>query len=225
MPDINLLNASLFFSFIAYPVYAYCITQDDARPTRPTWLMILVTDLLLFLFMLKEGRFDWLTLGFTAGNVMMLVLMGIADIRAAKREGLSGKGRKRTLAKLAILGRDAWTSKDKASVVVALGAVSLWAVTGSPIISLCFSLVGKTVASIPMWINLYKEPDRESIMPWVLWAIGGSLYLASIPQAEYRFASLATPILLLVLEAVVIALLLRRYGDTTEIAENQKLAA
>ncbi|MBX9925942.1 MAG: hypothetical protein K2Y05_06260, partial [Hyphomicrobiaceae bacterium] len=49
-----LLTLSLLVSFAAYPAYAHAITQQGTRPTRPTWIMILVSDLLLFAFMLRR---------------------------------------------------------------------------------------------------------------------------------------------------------------------------
>ncbi|MEQ8824852.1 MAG: hypothetical protein RIC14_10805 [Filomicrobium sp.] len=211
MSNSLLLTASLACSFAAYPAYARSIYKQNASPTRPTWLMILVTDLLLFAFMLAEARWDWLLLGFTAGNVLMLALMAFSDVREAKSAAAPQASRKRNLFQLAIFGNDPWTNKDKASVAVALGALALWALSGSGIAAICFSLAGKIASSVPMWINLYKDPEREAIFPWVLWAIGGTLYLFTIPQPEWSFASLATPILFVILECIIIALLFRRF--------------
>ncbi len=213
-----LLVISLLVSFAAYPAYAYGITRQGMRPTRPTWIMILVSDLLLFAFMLKEGRWDWLLLGFTAGNVLMLVLMARADVTArtiapvgagstAVLPPMGGRERLRLL----LLGRDIWTKKDIASVVVALGALALYKLSGSGTLAICFSLVGKIAASVPMWLNLWKEPHREQMLPWALWLVGGILYVASIPQSVWSFASLATPVVFVILEALVLLLLARRY--------------
>lgn len=207
-----LLVASLAISFAAYPVYAHGIYSKTARPTRPTWLMILVSDLLLFAFMLAEARWDWLLLGFTAGNIWVLMLMAFGDIRQAR--GTLGRERltTRDVAALAVFGRDPWTSKDIYSVAVALGALGLWAVTGSGVVAICFSLLGKIAAAVPMLINLYREPTRELILPWVLWTVGGALYVASIPAAEWSFTALAAPVMFLVLETCVVLLLLRRFN-------------
>lgn len=213
MSNSALLTASLACSFAAYPAYAHSIFRQSASPTRPTWLMILVTDLLLFGFMLAEARWDWLMLGFTAGNLLMLALMAISDVRQAKSAATQETPRKRELVRLAILGSNPWTNKDKASVAVALGALALWAVTGSGVAAICFSLAGKIAASVPMWINLYDDPEREALLPWLLWAAGGALYLFTIPSVEWSFASLATPILFFILECIVIALLFRRFDS------------
>ena len=213
MSHDTLVNLSLAFSFAAYPAYAYTIYRENSRPTRPTWIMILVTDLLLFCFMLNEARWDWLTLGFTAGNVLMLALMAYADIREVRRTLAPARPAKRTLTKLAVRGRDRWTKKDVWSVGVALGALALWAATGNGVYAICFSLAGKIAASLPMWVNLYKEPAREAIFPWLMWAIGGALYICTIPATEWRFASVATPAVFFVLECVVLGLLLRRFGS------------
>lgn len=209
MSTSTLMAASLAFSFAAYPVYARGIYRDNARPTRPTWIMILVSDLLLFFFMLSEARWDWLTLGFTAGNLMMLALMAWSDLKSTPAQN---RQRKRDLTRLTILGRDPWTTKDIASVAVALGALALWAITGSGVTAIFFSLAGKVAASVPMWINLYREPAREALTPWVLWTIGGALYICAIPKIEWSFATLATPVMFLILEIIIIALLLRQFG-------------
>jgi len=157
-----LLILSLACSFAAYPAYAYAIKRQGSRPTRPTWIMILVSDLILFGFMLIESRWDWLLLGFTAGNVMMLVLMASADLKAHRSDETANRDRWAIM----LLGQDRWTSKDIASVTVALAALALYAVTGSGITSIVFCLAGKIAASVPMWINLWKEPTREAMLPW-----------------------------------------------------------
>jgi hypothetical protein len=211
MSHETLLIISLAFSFAAYPAYLYAIARDGARPTRPTWLMILVSDLLLFCFMLAEARWDWLLLGFTAGNIMTLVAMALSDLRASNLDALPPQKRSLEIARLALLGRDPWSKKDIASVAVALGAIGLWAVTGSGVMAICFSLAGKIAASVPMWINLYRDPTREPILPWLLWGTGGALYVMAIPVKDWSFVSLATPAVFLILECLVLALLARRY--------------
>ncbi len=202
-----LLILSLACSFAAYPAYAYAIKREGSRPTRPTWIMILVSDLMLFGFMLIESRWDWLLLGFTAGNVMMLVLMAAADLKAHRADDTGSRDRWAIM----LLGQDRWTGKDIASVTVALAALALYAVTGSGITSIVFCLAGKIAASVPMWINLWKEPTREALLPWGLWLAGGMLYVAAIPRADWSVVSLATPVAFVVLEAIVLALLCRRY--------------
>lgn len=218
MSNSLLLTTSLAFSFAAYPAYAHSIYRQNASPTRPTWLMILVTDLLLFAFMLAEARWDWLLLGFTAGNILMLGLMAVSDVSEAKSNPGKANTVKRHLFRLAIFGNDPWTTKDKASVAVALGALALWALSGSGLAAICFSLAGKIASLIPMWINLYKDPEREAIVPWALWAIGGTLYLYTIPEVEWSFASLATPILFVILECIIIVLLFRRFDPDANAA-------
>lgn len=202
-----LLILSLACSFAAYPAYAYAIKREGSRPTRPTWIMILVSDLMLFGFMLIESRWDWLLLGFTAGNIMMLVLMAAADLKAHRADDTGSRDRWAIM----LLGQDRWTGKDIASVTVALAALALYAVTGSGITSIVFCLAGKIAASVPMWINLWKEPTREALLPWGLWLAGGMLYVAAIPRADWSVVSLATPVAFVVLEAIVLALLCRRY--------------
>ncbi len=202
-----LLILSLASSFAAYPAYAYAIKRQGSRPTRPTWIMILVSDLMLFGFMLIESRWDWLLLGFTVGNVMMLVLMAAADLKAHRTDETANRDRWAIM----LLGQDRWTGKDIASVTVALAALALYAVTGSGITAICFCLAGKIAASVPMWINLWKEPTREAMLPWGLWLAGGMLYVAALPRADWSVVSLATPVAFVVLEAIVLALLCRRY--------------
>jgi hypothetical protein len=220
MTHTSLLTVALMFSFAAYPAYLYGIIRDGVRPTRPTWLMILVSDLLLFCFMLQEHRLDWLLLGFTAGNLMTLAACAWTDIRATDLSALPHPERRREAAILALFGRDHWTSKDIASVVVALGAIALWAVTGSGVAAICFSLAGKIAASIPMWINLWREPSRERFLPWLLWGTGGALYLAAIPMADWRFVSLAAPVVFFVLECLVLGLLARQYLTSDAAAQS-----
>lgn len=211
MPHISLLTLSLACSFAAYPAYAYGIYREGARPTRPTWIMILVSDLLLFCFMLSEARFDWLTLGFTAGNILMLALMAWTDLRGLLTSATGP--RKRDVTRVALLGSDAWSIKDIGAVAVSCGALALWATSGSGTAAICFSLAGKVAASVPMWVNLHRDPTREKLLPWLLWGLGGALYLMSIPEADWRFASLATPIVFLILELIIIVQLLRRAPD------------
>ena len=213
MSHKTLLAASLAFSFAAYLPYVYGTLRGEMRPTRPTWLMILVTDLLLFGFMLQEARWDWLLLGFTAGNLSVLGAMAWSDLRASRLDGIAPVAPFRETALLAVFGRDAWTSKDLYSVGVASTAVALWAVSGSGVAAICFSLAGKIAASVPMWINLLRDPAREPILPWALWTLGGGLYVLAIPASEWSFVSLATPVLFLVLECIVLALLMRRFAD------------
>jgi hypothetical protein len=98
-------------------------------------------------------------------------------------------------------------------VGVASTAVALWAVSGSGVAAICFSLAGKIAASVPMWINLLRDPAREPILPWALWTLGGGLYVLAIPASEWSFVALATPVLFLVLECIVLALLMRRFAD------------
>jgi len=209
----TLQTVSLLCSFAAYPVYGYGIFRKGARPTRPTWLMILVSDLLLFGFMLTEARWDWLLLGFTAGNFMMLAAMAWSDLKDVTVANLASSTTDRERVALAFLGRDPWTTKDVGSVGVALAALALWAITGSGVSAICFSLAGKIAASVPMWINLYRDPAREALAPWILWGAGGALYIVSIPSSQWTFVSLAAPVVFFMLECIVIALLMRHTDD------------
>lgn len=113
-----------------------------------------------------------------------------------------------------VLGRDPWTRKDIAFVVVAVGAVLLYKLTNDPVIAIWFSLLSKIAASVPMWFNLWKDPHREAMLPWAIWLAGGLLYLASIPEAQWNFVKLATPILFVILESAVLLLLARRFTQT-----------
>ena len=103
-----------------------------------------------------------------------------------------------------------WTRIDTAFVAVVVAAIAGWALTGNPEIAIILSLLAISAGSVPMIINIWRNPRNEVILPWILFWLGGLAGVLAI--TSWTIVGAATQILFLVFQSTVVALILRKYA-------------
>ncbi len=148
MKDLTLLTTLAFiFSALAYVPYVWSLSKSKARPTLSVWISWLVMDGAIFAAALAKDIFLYQVGAYVVGCIAII--------------GVS-------LYKNPTLG---WTKLDTICTALVLAAVALWAMTGDANIAMLVSLAAMVIGSLPMYRNVWQDPSREPMLPWLLnWA-------------------------------------------------------
>jgi hypothetical protein len=93
---------------------------------------------------------------------------------------------------------------EKTSLVIGLGAIVAWALTGAPDVAIFFALLADTSAFVPTVKKAYCDPESEHAGAWGIVAIG--VLCSALSTEKYDFANLAYPLYLTVADTLVWAL-------------------
>lgn len=176
---------AFLFSAAAYIPYVTSVMKSNSKPTISSWICWLLMDSAVLAGMIAAGTIAWQMVAYVVGV--------IAVISACIYKG-------------AALG---WTRLDSISLVIVCSAVGLWAVSGNPNMVIVLSLTALTIGTIPMWVNLWRDPIREPFLPWLLVLIGGIFGVMVVP--EFSIAAALSPIYFLTLQSLTIWLISRKF--------------
>ncbi len=174
------------FSAATYVPYVKSVLGSNSKPTISSWLCWLLMDSAILAGMIAADEIAW--------QMVAYVLGVIAVISAC-------------VYKKAPLG---WSRLDSISIAIVSIAIVLWVISGNPNTAIILSLIALTVGTIPMWANLWKDPTREPLLPWVLVLTGGIFGVMAIPAMN--IAAALTPIYFLILQILTVWLILRRFS-------------
>lgn len=174
---------SVGFSAAAYVFYTRSVLRS-ARPTLSAWISWGLMDGAILAAMIVAGEIAW---------QMVAYVIGVCVVLAA------------SIYKKAALD---WKRLDTYCLVIVVIAVTLWAISGDPNIAIILSLVAITVGCIPLIANVWKDPSREPLLPWLLITIGGFFGVLAI--REWNIAAALTPVWFLALMGFFVWLLVRK---------------
>ena len=83
-------------------------------------------------------------------------------------------------------GHAKFNTTDKICFALAALAVALWAITKEPLIALGLSLLADFIVGIPTILKTYRDPRSETVLPWVLYAVGPLLGLFASSNFELQ---------------------------------------
>jgi hypothetical protein len=140
---------ALVVSVIAYVPLVRSIYTSKARPTISLWISWGLMDTAILAGMIAAGEIGWQMVAYVIGVGFVL---GVCIYKKAS------------------LG---WTRLDTICLLIVIVAILMWALSGDPDMAIIFSLIAAVVATIPFARNLWIDPAREIMSPWVLFLIGG----------------------------------------------------
>ncbi len=95
-------------------------------------------------------------------------------------------------------------------------AVALWGVSGSPNVAIILSLIAVVVGTVPMIVNVWRDPVREPFLPWLLGLAGGVFGVLAIPA--WNIAAALSPIVFLFLQVIIVLLISRKLRSHESVA-------
>ncbi len=131
----------VFLTSIIYPVYIRAMVRGDQKPSRSTWFLWGVLDLVTFGAQLTRGIFDPMLFAYSIGTFAVSFF--------TIKYGTSGWTRAETICSLAV------------------GAIiAIWALTG-PFWAMVSGVAGFGIASYPLLAKVWRG-GYEDITAWVL---------------------------------------------------------
>jgi hypothetical protein len=186
MGSLSIFDILAFvFSVAAYFPYTKAVLSSKAQPTISSWISWLIMDSAILAGMLAQHTIAW---------QMVAYIIGVGFVIGA------------SLWKRATIGL---TRLDSFCLSVVLIAVLLWALSGDPDIAIMLSLVALIVGTIPMIVNVWRNPSREPLLPWILFLAGGVCGVFAIPL--WNIAAALTPFVFLILQITIVLLVSRKF--------------
>jgi hypothetical protein len=177
---------SFFFSLMFYIPYAWSIQRDDAtKPTLSTWFMWFLNDLVILSGIILNGTIVWQMVAYTLGSLIILCIC---------------------IRKKVPFGN--WTTLDYMCLGILLLALLLSFFAG-PNEAIFWGLVAFTVGTIPLTINLWNDPSREPLFPWIVVLFGGFFGVLAIPSNT--IADALTPIWMFLIQIGIVLLICRKF--------------
>lgn len=189
MIDERFIYLGLLFNIFGTAKYIIATLRGQTKPNRVTFFLWALAPLIAFAAQLQEGVGISSLMTFVVGFNPLLVF--IASFVNKKSE---------------------WKLHpiDKVCGILSLLGLLLWMVFQTGIIAIVFSILADALAGIPTVVKAYHEPETEN--PWPF--IGGviSATIALLVARAYDFATIAFPIYILGICALLVYLIAIRPG-------------
>jgi len=182
-PNVVLLAAA--FNIVGTSTYVIATLRGRTKPNRVTWLLWAVAPLIAFAAELGEGVGLRSITTFMVGFGPLLVFVA------------------------SLVNRDSYweiSRFDKVCGAISVVALVLWGITRVGNVAISLSIVADLVAGIPTVAKAYRRPETEDHRAFLCAAISAGISLLTI--ADWRFATVAFPIYILVF-AGLLAVLIR----------------
>ena len=179
---------AFLYSLAAFPLYAKEVLENKARPTMSVWIAWLIIDTAILAGMIATDKVALQMVAYVMG--LGLVLGAI--IYKCRRNVTMG-----------------WTTADWICLVLVCIAILLWGVSEDPNLAIFFSIVAGVVGTIPLFLNIWRDPPREPALPWILVAIGGTFGVLAMP--DDTIAGALSPVCFLVLQVEILLLISRKF--------------
>lgn len=178
-------TAATILSVVAFVPYIRSILQNKTRPSSASWW---TWTLLAFITVIssRAAGAPWAVLILPIW--LCISQLGVA-ILALKQ------------------GDNNWDRLNQFCVAGALAGTLLWVVTGEPLIALLVSIVADFLASVPNFRHIWKNPEQENRLGWMLgW---GSAMLEILTIRNWSLAESGWAIYFFINMSIVFILLYR----------------
>jgi len=176
---------ALLISVGAYLPYLRTLVVSDVRPTISSWLSWLAMDAAILAGMIAKDAVAPQMVAYVSGSVVVIII--------SCWKGATTK----------------WTWVDYICLSATSFAVGLWSISGDADWAIVLGLVAGVFGTIPMQVNLWKNPASEALLPWFLWLVGGVFGIGAIEK--WTIAGAATPLVFLVLQITTVLLIARKF--------------
>ena len=168
----------------AYVPYIRSILSGTSRPTLSTWLSWLIVDAVILAGMIAKDSIVRQMYVYFAGTGLIVILCGVKKVTIE------------------------WKKLDSFCFGLVILALVGWYFSGNANVAITISVVANIVGSIPMLINLWKDPRNEPLRGWLYGLLAATLGVLAIPSMTIAYA--LTPIAFFFIQSGVIILILRR---------------
>jgi len=182
---VVLLGACISLAFSV--LYCKDVIKAKVKPNKVTWLMWSVAPLIATVAALSKGVTWAVVPVFMAGFSPLLIF-------------ISSFINKKAYWKI--------TRPDLSCGVLSCVALMIWYLTKNADYAIVFSILSDGLAALPTIIKSWKHPETENIFPY----LGGLLSSCTVFFAitTWNFASLAFPVYVICVDAVILLMLLGR---------------
>ncbi len=174
---------AFLFSASAYVFYVKSVLGSSSRPTLSSWISWGLMDAAILGGMVAAGEMAWQLVAYVAG---VGCVIGASIYKKATVD---------------------WKRLDSYCLVIVICAIVLWTISGNPNVAIVLSLVAITIGSIPLTVNLWRDPSREPRLPWLLILAGGVFGVLAI--REWNIAAALTPVWFLLIMVFFVFLMFR----------------
>lgn len=171
------------FVMLAFIPYAAAIVREKTKPAIASWLIWGTLDYITLVAMWKQGVVNGQILGACAG-VLVIVLLAL------------------------YYGTAGWGKLDTFCLIGGIVGIGIWKLLDSPFIGMVTSLLVIFTASIPTFVNAWKNPGHEDKAAWFLFWL--SCFPAIAGVKAWTVSDLAQPIVFLAIETTMIFILFVR---------------
>ncbi|MBI2108708.1 MAG: hypothetical protein HYT93_00805 [Parcubacteria group bacterium] len=176
------------YSFTAFPLYAKETLRSTAKPTLSVWIAWVLIDVAILAGMIAKEKVAPQMIAYVLG---LGIIIG-AIVYKFKRNATMG-----------------WTGTDWTCLVLVCVAILLWGVADDPNLAIFLSIVAGTIGTIPLFLNIWRDPLREPPLPWIFVAIGGIFGVLAMPDTT--IAGALSPVCFLVLQGEILLLISRKF--------------
>ncbi len=177
-------------AFLFYWRIIRSIIRGETRPSRSSWIIWTVNDILLLgsSFAVGVRNSIWLPLVYASCSALCLLLCFKHD-------------------------KKPFSYLDLTCLTISVLAWLIWCYFNSPLTALILGVSVNTLGTVPTLYKLYLDPQSESSSIW------GIIVLAAVAQLfaleHYTLALLLFPVNTLLLSALILSLSLRRIDSPT----------
>jgi hypothetical protein len=161
---------------LSYGMYISRLFKRGTPPPIATWGLWLGIDAIAFYTDLKRGTLNLQLVTYTTGALVIVVVL--------------------------VFRRNwAWNRYDTATLGATLGTVLVWQYTGNPSVGFWTSMGAFWIATIPLYLGLWKrEVLEEPLDSWVVVTCGSVLsYLAGYPESAITLGLLQGLVMVLIM--------------------------
>ncbi|MDP3999134.1 MAG: hypothetical protein Q8P76_00890 [bacterium] len=182
MPKLTAIAgiAAGILALAAFIPYVISILKNQTRPSRATWFIWAIQDILTLASYYASGAKEtiWVPIGFTIG--------------ATTSAALSVK-----------YGERGWSKLDIACLIGAGISIPTWLMLNDPLIVLLINLFIAVIGVIPTLKKAHLDPASENKPTWILFVISALFNLFAVE--EWKFAIVIYPIVIALIDGSVAA--------------------
>lgn len=186
------MAGALFFG--AFIPYSIQILRGKAHPSKATWIVWAVMDIMIMVQMKFQGNANGQIIGASlgAGFVAAIVIK---------------------------YGEPGWTLMEKICMGLSGLGLVFWLATGDAFNAMLISLAVLLIGSITTVQKAWNDPAGEDKLTWFLWVLSGICAFAGIPS--WAVADAAQPIVFFAIDVIVIGVIFisPRFDRRTNAAE------